>query len=491
MAHVPSYSLTQFFMPRPNIIFILVDDLGWRDLSAYGSSFHSTPNLDRLVARGAMFTDAYASSPVCSPTRASILTGRYPARIGLTQYIGGHSVGKLLDVPYFHRLPMQETTIASTLRKEGYQTWHVGKWHLGGDDSKPTDHGFDVNIGGCEWGRPMHGYFSPWKIPSLTDREDGEYLTDRLTDEAVDLLHRRDPTKPFFMNLWHYAVHTPVQAPENLVQKYEAKRKESGLESEPFEEGEAFPCFHKRFEKVTRRRYQSNPGYAAMMENLDQNVGRLLAELDSLGLTDNTLIVFTSDNGGLSSAEGSPTCNSPLSEGKGWMFDGGCRVPLIAAWPGRITPGTVCHTPVTSTDFFPTLLEAAQLPLMPNQHADGTSLMPIFENQPFNRGAIFWHYPHYSNQGGTPGSAIREGKWKLVEFFEDGTIKLFNLDEDIAELQDLSSSEASTSARLHSQLKKWREEMMALIPSKNSNYASMVEDAPSTPEATNRTPNET
>jgi len=326
---------------KPNILFILCDDLGWLDLGCYGSSFYETPNLDQLAQRGMRFTNAYASCPVCSPTRASAMTGKYPATVGITQYIGGHNVGRLCDVPYFYRLPQSEYTIASALRdKGGYQTWHVGKWHLGPKREWPQHQGFDVNVGGCDWGLPQQGHFAPWGLPTLSEGADGEYLTDRLTDEAVKLIEQRDPDRPFFLNYWPYAVHTPIQAPEALVEKYRQKAKQMGIDQiEPFEEGEEMPTVQHRGQRVLRRKLQSDPVYAAMIENLDTNIGKLLDALDQAELGDNTLVLFTSDNGGLATKEGSPTCNAPLAEGKGWMYEGGTREPLIACWPGVVPAG--------------------------------------------------------------------------------------------------------------------------------------------------------
>ena len=326
---------------RPNIVLILIDDLGWRDLGCYGSTFYETPNIDRLAARGMRFTDAYAACPVCSPTRASILTGKYPATVGVTDYIDwigdAHPArGRLVDVPYLHDLPCIRNDACAALGADGgYATWHVGKWHLGGPDFYPDRHGFDVNIGGCDGGMPRQGYFSPWGIPTLADGPDGEYLTDRLTDEAIALIANRDD-RPFFLNLWHYLVHTPIQAKPEKVAKYEAKAAALGLDKiEPFAEGEPFPCDHKRDLRIRRRLLQSDPVYAAMIESLDENIGRLLGALEAAGEAENTMVIFTSDNGGLATAEGSPTCNAPLAEGKGWMYEGGTREPLLVALAGR------------------------------------------------------------------------------------------------------------------------------------------------------------
>lgn len=455
----------------PNIILLLADDLGWADLGCYGSTFHETPVLDGLAQRGALFTDAYAAAPVCSPTRAAIMSGRYPARVGVTQYIGGHGVGRLLDVPYFAGLPTHEFSLARALRAGGYQTWHVGKWHLGSRRTWPDQHGFDVNIGGCDWGHPRFGYTSPYQCPTLEDGPDGEYLTDRLTDEAIGLIERSGDA-PFFLNFWHYAVHIPVEAPADLVLKYQRKAADLGLDRvDPFEVGEPTPVWHNRDARVVRRTVQSDPGYAAMIENLDSNIGRLLAAVEAAGKADDTIVVFTSDNGGLSTAEGSPTCNLPLAQGKGWMDDGGIRVPLIVSWPGAVAPGTRIAEPTTSPDLYPTLLAAAGLDQLPRQHVDGVDIGPALSGGHFERGPIFWHYPHYSNQGGTPAAAVRDGRWKLVLYFEDDHCELFDLVDDIGERRNLAGDEPRTVERLRAALVSWLAEVRALVPQPNPHQA--------------------
>ena len=457
---------------QPNIVFFMIDDLGWADLQCYGSTFYETPNLDRLAAEGIRFTDAYASCPVCSPTRASLMSGKAPARVGVTQFIGGHAVGRLCDVPYFHELPLSEISVASALRRGGYQTWHVGKWHLGDRQCWPDRHGFDKNVAGCGWGAPKHGYFSPWRCETLEDGEEGEYLTDRLTDEAINLIRQREKGKPFFLHFAHYAVHTPLQAPESLVEKYRAKAEKLGLrDQDALEEGEYFPCQHKRTLRVMRRKFQSHAVYAAMVEAMDTSIGRVMDELRDQGLDGETLIVFTSDNGGLSTAEGSPTCNAPMAEGKGWMYEGGTRVCQIARWPGVIQPGVETSAVTSTYDWYPTLLEAAGLGLMPEQHVDGQSIMPALKgDKNFDRGPVFWHYPHYGNQGGTPGASVREGEWKLIKFFEDDHLELYNLAKDVSETHDLSVEQPDIAARLHKMLTDWQREVEALIPKPNPNY---------------------
>ncbi|MCC6731181.1 MAG: sulfatase [Chthonomonadales bacterium] len=455
----------------PNIVLILIDDLGWRDLACSGSPFYLTPRLDRLAAEGMRFTAAYAACPVCSPTRASIMTGKYPARLGLTNYIGGQARGRLLDAPYIDHLALEETSLASALREGGYATWHVGKWHLGDASYGPERHGFDVNVAGCAWGHPHNGYFSPWGIPGLPNGPPGQELTDRLTDEAIARV-RGAGDRPFFLNLWHYAVHTPIEAAPALVERFRARAADLGLDGiAAVRAGEPFPCEHKRHLRVTRRIVQSDPAYAAMVHNLDRNVGRLLDTLEECGLVDDTLVLFTSDNGGLATSEGAPTSNLPLAEGKGWCYEGGTRVPLVVRWPGHASPGEVCDTPVVSTDVYPTLLAAAGLPARPDQHVDGVSLVPLLLGaRRLERDAIFWHYPHYGNQGGTPASAVRMGDHKLIEFHEDGRLELYNLSDDPGETRDRAAIEPDRAARMRARLAAWRDSVCARIPAPNPNW---------------------
>jgi arylsulfatase A-like enzyme len=462
---------------RPNIVLILIDDLGWRDLACTGSTFYKTPCLDRLARQGMTFTDAYAACPVCSPTRASLMTGQYPARVGITDWIdwGGklHPLrGRLVEVPYLKQLPAGKATLAEALREGGYATWHVGKWHLGGPGALPQERGFEVNIGGGTSGAPGR-YFAPWPVEALANEKApaGTYLTDYLTDKAIGLVRQRDD-RPFFLNFWHYAVHTPIQAKKDAIRRSQKRSKELGLDGlKAIEEGEPFKTLNKLHLKVQRRRLQSDPVYAAMMANLDWNIGRLLKTLEDEGLADNTLVIFTSDNGGLATSEGSPTCNAPLSEGKGWMYDGGVRVPLLVRWPGRVAPGSACAEPVTSPDFFPTLLEAAGLAPKPHAHEDGVSFLPLLEGaDKLARDAIFWHYPHYGNQGGSPGSSVRSGDYKLIEFFEDGRLELYNLAADIGETRNLAADLPEVTARLHGLLRAWREALEAKIPAPNPEW---------------------
>lgn len=466
---------------RPNIVLILMDDMGVRDLSCYGSTFYETPNIDALAAEGMRFTDAYASCPVCSPTRASVLTGRYPARVGVTNYIQHADPAKpnrydhpargiLIDAPYIDHLPLHEMNAARALGKHGYHTWHVGKWHLGKEPYWPEKQGFDVNIAGCAMGHPHHGYFAPWKIPTLAEGKDGDYLGDRLTDDAIALIQNKNDDRPFFLNWWMYEVHTPIQAKPALVEKYRAKAARLGLDAQKtFVDGDHFPCEHLKQGRIKRRIVQSDPAYAAMIESVDANVGRLVKALKDAGEYDNTVIIFTSDNGGLSTAESSPTCNAPFAEGKGWGYEGGVREPLIVSGPG-IRAG-ICDVPVTSTDLFPTMLSLADIPLMPDAHCDGIDISPMLKGgTPPAREAIYWHYPHYGNQGGRPCAAVRSGNWKLIEFYEDWHAELYDLSADPGEMSDLAAAEPAITHRLRALLASWRYEIHAILPQKNTSH---------------------
>lgn len=457
-------------MKKPNIVMILIDDMGWRDLQCFGSTFYETPNIDALAAEGTVFTQAYASCPVCSPSRASLMTGKYPARVGLTQYLGGHDWGKLLEVPYVDHLPLEEYTLPKALRDAGYHTWNVGKWHLGEKEYYPEHQGFEVNIGGCSWGHPAKGYFAPWGIETLPDDvPEGTYLTDYLTDRAIDLIEHNDGA-PFFLYWSHYTVHTPIQAkPEDLTRFEEKSRRMKLDQLDPYVEGENFPCWHKRSERVVRRLVQSDVPYAAMIWNLDQNVGRLVQALKDCGEYENTIIVFTSDNGGLSTAEGSPTCNAPLSEGKGWGYEGGVRVPLIMAGPG-IRSHLLCDTPTTTPDWYPTFLELAGLKPHPEQHMDGVSIAPLLRGEPMPERPLFWHYPHYGNQGGEPVAAVRRGNYKLLKFFEDNHTELYDLSQDIGESFDLTAEKPALSKELEQLLEDWIAQVGGLVPEPNPNW---------------------
>jgi arylsulfatase A-like enzyme len=447
---------------RPNLVFILADDLGWADLGCYGSTFYETPHLDRLAARGMRFTDAYAACSVCSPTRASILTGKYPARLHLTDWVPGRADRpdqKLKRPVILDHLPIEEVTLAEALREGGYRTGFIGKWHLGGPDFFPEKQGFDLNVGGCARGSPP-SYFSPYRIPTLRDGPKGEYLTDRLTDEALRFIDGAGG-KPFLLYLSHYAVHNPQQAKAELVAKYQARAARLPRPAGP----EFLPEGKQR-----ARQIQNQPIYAAMVQSVDESVGRVMQKLAVLGIEGNTVVVFTSDNGGLSTSEGAPTSNLPLRGGKGWHYEGGVREPCIIRWPGVTKPGSLCRAPVISTDYYPTLLEIAGLPLRPQQHMDGVSLVPLLKSGTQPERPLFWHYPHYSNQGGGPGGAVRVGDFKLIEWFEDMRVELFNLREDVSEKHDLAAAMPEKVAALRRQLHQWREDINAAMPTPNPDY---------------------
>ncbi len=471
-------------MTKPNVIFILIDDMGWKDIACMGSDFYETPNIDKIRDAGMLFTDAYAACPVCSPTRASIMSGKYPARVGLTNYIGGTQhcklggeKGRLLAAPYTPHLNLNEKSLAAAFKENGYATWHIGKWHLGEQEFWPDKHGFDVNIGGCNTGHPngKGHYFVPWDNPTIEPKDGDDYLTDRLGDEAADLIEQSDGT-PFFMNLWFYQVHTPLMAKEDKVRKYEQKRIDMGLDKvEEVVEGDFFPVEHKKTKKMKHRVVQSHPVYAAMIEHLDENIGKVLDALETKGIADDTIIVFTSDNGGLSSAEGSATCNAPLHRGKGWMYEGGTREPTLIKWPGVIEPNSITNSVITSPDWYPTLLEACGLPLQPKQHVDGKSFVEVLKGEDVERGAIFWHFPHYGNQGGTPGCSIRKGDWKLIEFFED-KIELYNLKEDISEDHNVAEENPEIVKKLLEELQAWQNDVGALYPEPNPDWQPATEE---------------
>jgi arylsulfatase A-like enzyme len=452
---------------RKNVVFFLADDLGWRDLGCFGSTFYETPNLDRLAATGMKFTQAYAACPVCSPTRASILTGKYPQRLGITDYISVNRSNqpekwerktRLLPAPYADRLPLAETTLAEALKTAGYATFFAGKWHLGPEGFYPENQGFDVNKGGCEWGAPSGGrhYFSPYGNPRLSDGPPGEHLPARLANEtAAFIAAHRD--QPFLAYLSFYSVHTPLMAREDLRKKYEAK-------------AAALPQSAHRWEKEGERKIrliQDHAVYAAMVEAMDQAVGTVLAKLDELGLTERTIVIFMSDNGGLATSEGWPTSNLPLRAGKGWLYEGGIREPMIIRAPGVTRPGSQCDVPVISTDFYPTILDLGALPLRPEEHLDGESLVPLLRGDSIKPRPLFWHYPHYGNQGGSPSGAIRDGDWKLIERYEDDRRELYNIREDLSERHDRAAEKPERVQELAARLDAWRHAVGAKMPTLN------------------------
>jgi len=452
---------------RPNIVFILADDLGQRDLGCYGSTFYETPNLDRFAKDGALFTDAYAACPVCSPTRASILSGQWPQRTGITDYIGAPTTPEqwkrntpLLPAPCSDRLTLATPTIAKAMKATGYATFFAGKWHLGPEGWWPENQGFDINMGGIDRGGPYGGkkYFSPYGNPRLTDGPEGEHLPDRLATETNKFIEA-NKDQPFFAYLSFYSVHTPLMGRDDLIRKYEEKRARLGLK-------EAWGQEHPRDVRLV----QEHAIYAAMVEAMDLAVGKVMTKLDELGLRDNTLVIFTSDNGGLSTSEGWPTSNLPLRGGKGWMYEGGIRESLLVRWPKIVQAGSVFRTPVSSPDFFPTLLEVANTKPQPGQKLDGMSLLPVFKGGTLPERPLFWHYPHYGNQGGAPSAAIRRGDWKLIEWQEDSRTELFNLANDLGEQADLAAKETQRVTQMREELHAWQKQVGAKFPIANPSY---------------------
>ncbi len=441
---------------KPNVVMFLIDDLGWRDIGANGSTYYQTPNIDRLAREGVRFTDAYAACAVCSPTRAAVLTGKYPARLLLTDWLPDGrwpSKARLRSGRFVRELPLEEVTIAEALREAGYRTASIGKWHLGAEPfSLPEHHGFDVNVGGNAHGAPGEFFFpyaGNWAIPTtdrrvrwnvFPDGKPGEYLTDRLTDEAVKFI-RENRERPFFLYLPHYAVHTPLQAKPELVAKYE---------------------------KIPEAQRQGKPVYAAMVESMDESIGRVMATLRELGLEQDTMVIFTSDNGGFYNA----TSNAPLRANKGAYYEGGIRVPLIVKWPGVAKAGHVSSEPVTSTDFYPTCLAAAGLPSRPNQHMDGRNLQPLLAGgATLGRPAIFWHFPHYNDHPhSVPSGVIRQGPWKLIETFDPEGLELYNLADDLGEQRNLAAAQPARVAELKRALDAWRVEVGAEMMRPNPDH---------------------
>lgn len=433
--------------PQPNLVFILADDLGYTDLASYGSPLHETPNLDRLASNGIRFTNAYAACPVCSPTRASIVTGKYPARLGITNYLPGrHPVpyAKLIGVEQKLFLDHSEATFAETLKSAGYRTGHFGKWHLGGKDYSPLTQGFDVAFGHTASTR---SYFYPgWAGDPPIEGTEGEYVTDRLGDEAAKFI-KEHSGRPFFAYLPHFAPHVPLEAKEEKVAKYKAKVQPGSRHNDPI--------------------------YAAMIESLDENVGKVLDAIETAGIADNTIVIFTSDNGGLTAPEWllkPTTSNYPLREGKGHLYEGGIRVPLIISGPG-VRRGVVEDTPLSSIDHFPTLNALAGVSASVNEGIDGVSYAALLTAaiKPEER-SFFWHYPHYSNQLGKPGSAIRRGDFKLIRFHEDNHVELYNLREDIGETKDLTSVQPEKVSQLAEELDAWLKSVNAKFPTENPAY---------------------
>ncbi len=394
---------------KPNILFILVDDLGANDLSFTGSTFYETPNIDRLASQSFVFTQGYAASRVCSPSRASIMTGKFTARHGITDWIGARSdtawrqlnrQDKMLPADYVPNLPKQDITIAEALKGHGYKTFFAGKWHLGDLGSYPEDHGFDINIGGWDKGSPVGGYFSPFKNPKLKDSIKGENLTLRLAQETAAFI-KQTKDQPFFAFLSFYAVHGPIQTTQNKWHKYQQKAMAQGFKDNGFIMERKLPI----------RQTQDNPVYGGLVETMDDAVGIVLNALEEANLDQNTIVVFTSDNGGVASGDSYSTSNLPLRGGKGYQWEGGIREPFFIQVPWKNTKGKTSDYPVTGADFYPTLLDYAKAHLLPDQHVDGISLKSIIDADKLpDERPLYWHYPHYGNQGGDPSSVLRLGK---------------------------------------------------------------------------------
>jgi arylsulfatase A len=468
--------------PRPpNVVVILVDDLGWADLGCYGCTFHETPHIDRLARESVRFLSAYAAAPVCTPTRAALMTGKHPTSLGITIWYEAArrpmEERPLIPPMTVGDLPLSETTLGEILHQRGYFTAHMGKWHLGSAAYYPEAQGFDLNMGGTFWGAPATHFFpyrGAWSdsrssvaartaapaslaasrpssapdqekeiryVPDLPLGREGEYLTDRLTDEAMKVLVQVKD-RPFYLNLCYYAVHTPIEGKPALVAHYD--------------------------DKAARTEPTRNAGYAAMVHSLDENIGRLMAALDELNLRDNTLVVFTSDNGGfVSEYKGrSVTTNAPLRSGKGSVYEGGLRVPLLIRWPKVAQAGTTCAEPVVTMDLFTTIARAAGA--RPSDEAiAGLDLRPLLTDPSasLDRDTFYFHFPHYYPTT-TPVGAIREGDWKLIEYFEDGRLELYDLASDLSEQHDLAGQKPEVARRLHAKLAAWRQEVAAPMPTR-------------------------
>ncbi|MGY5352309.1 sulfatase [Wenyingzhuangia sp. IMCC45533] len=462
-----SYILLMFFClvtnaqknKQPNVILFLVDDLDWKDGGALGSDLYETPNLDRLISEGTLFNNAYASCTVCSPTRASIMTGKYPAKLRVTDWIEGHKkpYAKMKIPDWNQKLDLEEITLAEAFKNRGYSTIHLGKWHLGEDEKYWPEHqGFDMNVGGHSAGSPKkrggQGYFSPYKNPRMKDGVKGEYLTERLTQEAAAYI-KNHCESPFFMNFWLYNVHLPLQAKKDKIN-----------------------YFNTRVSKNARHK---NTTYAAMVAHMDDALGGVIKSLEKAGIYDNTIIVFHSDNGGIigNSKNKLITDNFPLRSGKGDMYEGGVRVPMIFKWTSKIKAGVINETPVISTDIYPTLLSMVDNDYTPNSDIDGANLQPLLlQDKALERDAIYWHYPHYHPEGAKPYSAIRKGDWKLIQVYEEAQPQLYHLKNDIGETENLANQYPDKTKELLNDLNNWKLKVKAQHPTENLNYDAEKEN---------------
>lgn len=504
-----------------NVIFFLVDDLGWTDVGYQGSSFYETPNLDTYAKKGVRFSQAYAACHVCSPTRASILTGQYPARLGLTDWLPGRknfTFQKLKTVETVQHLPYNVKTLPQVLKDNGYATAIFGKWHLGEDSASARRQGFDVQVPQWNKGWPNGSFFSPYNMKGLEGGVNGEYLTDRLTDEAMKWVEK-NKNKPFFLYLSHFAVHDPIQGRGDLVVKYEKKRNalpkqnytQFILEGNPDDPDpltrealtaalrdsshQGIRIFPDRTVKVKQR--QDNPQFAAMVESMDESFGKVMSRLSEMGLDNNTIVIFFSDNGGMSAANfGNParkiaqcdqdkvfsTSNVPLRAAKGFLYEGGIRTPMFIYWPNQAVSGTESEVPVISTDFYATILDMIGIEKKPggNNGIDGKSIVPVLKGEKagtekIKEKPLYWHFPHYSNHGAqSPGGAIRLGDYKLIEYYENNTVQLFNLRNDPSEQNDISRTEPQKVKQLRDMLHAWRKQVNAVMPTSNPQYNPLV-----------------
>ncbi len=459
---------------RPNVLFILADDLGVHDLSSTGSSYYETPNIDRIASEGMVFEQGYAASRVCSPSRASIMTGKFTARHGITDWIGAKSgttwrdhkrYDKLLPAEYVHALPKADVVLPEAMKAAGYTTFFAGKWHLGNKGSYPEDHGFDINKGGWERGSPIGGYFSPWINPNLENSVDGENLSMRLANETSDFIKKyKDST--FFAMLSFYAVHGPIQTTQGKWAKYREKAVNTGLADRGYVMERNLPI----------RQVQDNPIYAGLVESMDDAVGQVLNTLEQLGLDENTIVIFTSDNGGVASGDAFSTTNLPLRGGKGYQWEGGIREPFFIKVPWLDNGGVSTEYPVSGTDFYPTILDLVDIDSLPGQHVDGISLKPLLEGKSMPERPLFWHYPHYGNQGGDPSSIVRMGKWKLIHYWEDGSNELYDLEKDPGEQENVQEEYPEITEGLSSKLNSWLEEVKAAAPLKDPEYDQSMDE---------------
>ncbi|ANW95593.1 sulfatase [Wenyingzhuangia fucanilytica] len=460
---------------QKNILFILADDFGYNDISYRNDNFYETPNIDRIAKEGTAFNEGYAACQVCSPSRASILTGKFPARHGITDWIGAKSgeewrkknrFSKLLPADYNHNLAKDYVTLPEALKEEGYKTFFAGKWHLGEKGSWPEDHGFDINIGGWDAGSPHGGYFAPYKNPNLKSGKDGENLSMRLAKETVKFMKEHKNEK-FFAYLSFYAVHGPIQTTHDKWKKYQEKALINGVEEKGFKMGTFLPI----------RQTQDNPIYGGLVESMDDAVGVVLDGLKELGLDKNTIIVFTSDNGGVSAGDAFSTSNLPLRGGKGYQYEGGIKEPYFIKVPWIKSKNNQNNTPVSGTDFYPTLLDLVGAKLRPEEHQDGVSLVPLLKGEKIKERPLVWHYPHYGNQGGEPSSIIREGDWKLIHYYEDGRDELYNITLDQEEKNNVVLEHKEMASNLKTKLFDYLAEVGANFPEKDPLYDAEKEAA--------------